>query len=147
MGSRKKAGLSIFLILVIGVFGYSQYMSAMQIETNIISSTLTDEINSNYDIELEFKNPSLLLLAAGKTDFNIVADGAVIGNGKLDPFTLQPLDTSYVKGTYHTYTDDKDAQSLVITGITKYDIGITTIDVPFAYYPTQEQAREFIYQN
>ena len=28
----------------------------------------------------------------------------------------------------------------------KYDIILTTIDVPFVFYPTDEQAREFIHQ-
>jgi len=34
-----------------------------------------------------------------------------------------------------------------ISGVTKYDLLVTSIDVPFVYYPTEEQAREFIHQN
>ena len=37
-----------------------------------------------------------------------------------------------------------ESKFVKISGITKYDLLITTIEVPFDYYPTDEQTRKFI---
>ncbi len=150
MKSSKKGGLIILFVLGVSIFGYSQYASASQIEVSITQSELLNENEkgSNYNIELQFDNPSLLILTAGETEFFIIADNKMVGEGQLEPFTLQPLDSSYVKGTFHTDSNvDDESQSIKISGVTKYDIFFTSIDVPFVYYPTEEQAREFIHQN
>jgi hypothetical protein len=132
------------------IFGYSQYVSASQIGVSITQSELLNENEkgSNYNIELQFENPSLLILTAGETEFFIIANNEMVGEGQLEPFTLQPLDSSYVKGTFHTDSNvDEESKSIKISGVTKYDVFFTSIDVPFVYYPTEEQAREFIHQN
>ena len=150
MESSKKGVLVVLLVLGIGIFGYSQYASASQIDVSITQSKLLneDEKGSNYNVELQFENPSLLILTAGKTEFFVFANDEAIGKGQLESFTLQPLDSSYVKGTFHTNSNgDKESQSVKITGTTKYDMVFTSIDVPFVYYPTEEQAREFIHQD
>ena len=140
----------VLFILGTSIFGYSQYASASQIGVSISQSELLneDDKGSNYNVELKFDNPSLLLLTAGETEFFVIANDEIIGKGNLESFTLQPLESSYVKGTFHTdaNTDDK-SNSVRISGVTKYDMLITSIDVPFVYYPTEEQAREFIHQN
>ena len=150
MKSSKKGGLIVLFVLGMSIFGYSQYASASQIEVSITQSELlnVNEQGSNYNIELQFENPSLLILTAGETEFFIIANNEMVGKGQLESFTLNPLDSSYVKGTFHTdsNTDDK-SQSIKISGVTKYDLFFTSIDVPFVYYPTEEQAREFIHQN
>ena len=144
-----KNGLIILFILGISIFGYSQYASVSQIEVNIIQSELLndDEKGSNYNIELQFDNPSLLVLTAGKTEFFVINNNEMIGKGQLESFTLQPLDSINVKGIFHTDSNNDEPKSVKITGITKYDILLTTIDIPFVFYPTEEQAREFIHQN
>ena len=150
MKSSKKGGLIVLFVLGMSIFGYSQYASASQIEVSITQSELLNENEkgSNYNIELQFENPSLLILTAGETEFYIIANNEIIGEGQLVPFTLQPLDSSYVKGTFHTDSNvDEESKSIKISGVTKYDIFFTSIDVPFVYYPTEEQAREFIHQN
>ena len=150
MKSSKKGGLIVLFVLGMSIFGYSQYASASQIGVSITQSELLNENEkgSNYNIELQFENPSLLILTAGETEFYIIANNEIIGEGQLVPFTLQPLDSSYVKGTFHTDSNvDKESKSIKISGVTKYDIFFTSIDVPFVYYPTEEQAREFIHQN
>ena len=150
MKSSKKGGLIILFVLGMSIFGYSQYASASQIEVSITQSELlnVNEQGSNYNIELQFENPSLLILTAGETEFFIIANNEMVGEGKLESFTLQPLDSSYVKGTFHTDSIvDEESQSIKISGVTKYDMFFTSIDVPFVYYPTEEQAREFIHQN
>jgi len=144
-----KNGLIILFILGISIFGYSQYTSVSQIEVSIIQSELLndDEKGSNYNIELQFDNPSLLVLTAGKTEFFVINNNEMIGKGQLESFTLQPLDSINVKGIFHTDSNNDEPKSVKITGITKYDILLTTIDIPFVFYPTEEQAREFIHQN
>jgi len=150
MKSSKKGGLIVLFILGMSIFGYSQYTSASQIEVSITHSELLNktEKGSNYNIELRFENPSLLILTAGETEFFIIANDEMVGKGKLEPFTLQPLDSSYVNGIFHTNSNtDEESKTVKITGITKYDLIITSIDIPFVYYPTEEQASEFIHQN
>ncbi len=150
MKSSKKAGIVVLFILGMSIFGYSQYASASQIGVSINQSELLNENEkgSNYNVELQFKNPSLLILIAGETEFFVISNDEIIGKGNLESFTLQPLDSSYVKGTFHTDVNlDDESQSVRISGVIKYDMIITSIDVPFVYYPTEEQAREFIHQN
>ena len=144
-----KNGLIVLFVLGISIFGYSQYASVSQIEVNIIQSELLDddEKGSNYNIELQFDNPSLLVLTAGKTEFFVINNNEMIGKGQLESFTLQPLDSINVKGIFHTDSNNDEPKSVKITGITKYDILLTTIDIPFVFYPTEKQAREFIHQN
>ena len=149
MNSSKKGGLVILFILGMSIFGYSQYASASQIGISITQSELLNENEkgSEYNIELQFENPSLLILTSGTTEFFVIADEQMVGKGQLEPFTLQPLDSTYVKGTFYTDSDDNNAQSVKITGVTKYDAFLTSIEIPFVYYPTEEQAREFIHQD
>ena len=150
MKSSKKTGIVVLFVLGMSIFGYSQYASASQIGVSISQSELLNENEkgSNYNVELRFENPSLLILTAGETEFFVISNDEIIGKGNLESFTLQPLDSSYVKGTFHTdVNSDDESQSVKISGVTKYDMIITSIDVPFVYYPTEEQAREFIHQN
>jgi len=148
MKSSKKGGLIILFVLSMSIFGYSQYALASQIGVSVVQSELLheNEESSNYNIELRFENPSLLIMTAGETEFFVISNDEMIGKGKLEPFTLHPLDSSYVEGTFHTDSNNNaESQSIKITGIIKYDLLITSIDVPFVYYPTEEQAREFIH--
>jgi len=143
-----KSGLIILFVLGMSIFGYSQYASASQIEISMTQSELLieDEKGAKYNIELEFVNPSLLLLTAGETEFFVIINDEMVGKGQLESFTLQPLESSYVKGIFHTDSNNDESKSVKITGIMKYDIVLTAIDVPFVFYPTDEQAREFIHQ-
>ncbi len=143
-----KSGLIILFVLSMSIFGYSQYASASQIEISMTQSELLseNEKGAKYNIELEFVNPSLLLLTAGETEFFVIINDEMVGKGQLESFTLQPLESSYVKGIFHTDSNNDESKSVKITGIMKYNIILTTIDVPFVFYPTDEQAREFIHQ-
>ncbi|MDH3361302.1 MAG: hypothetical protein OEW86_06075 [Nitrosopumilus sp.] len=147
MKSSKKVGIILFL-LGMSIFGYSQYASASQIGMSISQSELLDktENGSNYNVELRFENPSLLTMTAGETEFFVIANDEIIGKGQLEIFTLYPLNHTFVKGTFHTDPNTNEESQLVkITGVTKYDLVVASIEVPFVYYPTQEQAREFIH--
>jgi len=149
MKSSKKAGIIVLFLLAVCIFGYSQFASASQIGVSISQSELLDEteMGSNYNVELRFENPSMLIMTAGETEFFVISNDEIIGKGKLEPFTLYPLDNTFVKGTFHTDSNTDEESSVKISGVTKYDIIVASIDVPFVYYPTQEQASEFIHQN
>jgi len=148
MNSSKKGGLIVLFVLGMSIFGYSQYASASQIGVSISQSELLneDEKGANYNIELQFDNPSLLILTAGQTEFFLISNNEIIGKGELESFILQPLDSSNVKGTFYTNSNNDQSDSIRISGVIKYDVIFTSIDVPFVYYPTEEQAREFIHQ-
>lgn len=150
MKSSKKGGLIVLFVLAMSIFGYSQYASALQIGVSITSSELLseNEEGSHYNVELKFQNPSVLILTAGETEFYVISENEIIGTGQLEPFTLQPLDSNFVNGTFQTLSNsDGKTNSVKITGETKYDVFFASINVPFVYYPTEEQAREFIREN
>jgi len=145
---KKKSTIVLFLLFV-SILGYSQYQSASEISVNISENTIIneDKNNLNYKIELEFKNPSLLTLPAGETEFFIFYDNEIIGKGNLESFTLYPISNSHVKGTFTTDQKSDELKSVKISAITKYDLFGISIEIPFDYYPTDEQTRKFIQQN
>lgn len=150
MKSSKKAAI-VALVVGLSLFGYSQYASASQIGVIITESQLLEENTkgSTYNLQLEFDNPSLLMLTAGETEFTVTADEQRIGDGTLESFVLPAMDKATVQGTFvvDTERDSDDVPEVRISGITKYDVLFTSIDVPFVYYPTEDQARAFIHQN
>ena len=150
MKSSKKAAI-VALVVGLSLFGYSQYASASQIGVIITESQLLEESmkGSTYNLQLEFDNPSLLVLTAGETEFTVNADDQRIGDGTLESFVLPAMDKVTVQGTFvvDTERDSDDVPEVRISGITKYDVLFTSIDVPFVYYPTEDQARAFIHQN
>lgn len=147
---KSRKAIIIGFVLGMSVFGYSQYAAASQIGVEITESDLIEEteLGSEYNVKLEFENPSLLILTAGETDFFVFANDENIGKGKLQPFTLPALDSKLVSGKFQTsYVSDSEETPVVkISGVSKYDVFFTTLDVPFVFYPTEEQAREFIHQ-
>ena len=146
MKSLKKKSTIILFLLLVSILGYSQYESVSKISVSISENAIMNENknNSNYKIELEFRNPSLLTLPAGETEFFVFYDDEMVGKGNLESFTLYPISSISVKGTFTTDTNADESKSVKISGITKYDLWVTTINVPFDYYPTKEQTRKFI---
>ena len=146
MTSLKKKSVIILFFILVGFLGYSQIQSASEISVNLSDNAIINENEkeSNYEIELEFKNPSLLTLPAGETEFFVFYDDKVVGEGHLESFTLYPISTSFVKGTFATNSNSDESKSVKISGITKYDLLVTSINVPFDYYPNEEQTRKFI---
>ena len=146
--SKKKSTIILFLLLA-SILGYSQYQSVSQISVNISENMIINEDKGNldYKIELEFENPSLLILPAGETEFLIFYDNEIVGKGNLESFTLYPISNSHVSGTFATDQKSDELKSVKISAITKYDLFGTSIEIPFNYYPTDEQTRKFIQQN
>ena len=146
MKSLKKKSTIILFLLLVSILGYSQYESVSKISVSISENAIMNENknNSNYKIELEFRNPSLLTLPAGETEFFVFYDDEIVGKGNLESFTLYPISSILVKGTFTTDTNSDESKSVKISGIIKYDLLVTTIEIPFDYYPTKEQTRKFI---
>ena len=144
MKSVKKKSTIILFLLLAGILVYSQYQSASEISVSISENAIINEDNSNYKIELEFTNPSLLTLPAGETEFFVFYDNEIVGKGNLESFTLYPISSIYVEGTFTTNSNSDESKSVRISGITKYDLLVTTIEIPFGYHPTEEQTRKFI---
>ena len=143
-------GIIIIFVIGVGLFGYSQYASASQIGVTITQSHLLEknEKGSMYSVELEFSNPSLLVLTAGETEFFVIANDEMIGKGDLESFILPALGSASVSGTFLRDSNvDSQVSTVKISGVTKYNVIFTSIDVPFVFYPTEEQAREFIHPN
>lgn len=138
----------IALVVGIGLFGYSQYASASQIGVSIVNSEFLgeDERGSSYDVELQFDNPSLLILTAGPSEFFVIVDGNAIGQGQLEPFVLPALGSASAAGSFQTSSElDRDnPPPLKITGLTKYDVLFGSVEIPFVFHPTEEQTRKFI---
>ena len=144
MKSVKKKSTIILFLLLLSIFGYSQFQSASQISASISENAIINEDDSKYEIELEFTNPSLLTLPAGNSEFFVFYDNEKVGKGDLESFTLYPISSISVKGTFTTDTNSDESKSVKISGIIKYDLLVTTIEIPFDYYPTKEQTRKFI---
>lgn len=142
----KKALAAIIVTAAIIIFGYTQYASATQINAKITESKLLEKSDSGslYNLQLEFNNPSLLILNAGKTEFTIIADDRTLGEGVLDPFMLPALGKASASGTFLRDQSADESSEVVISGVTKYQMLFASVDVPFTYYPTYEQTREFI---
>ena len=124
MKSLKKKSTIILFLLLVSILGYSQYESVSKISVSISENAIMNENknNSNYKIELEFRNPSLLTLPAGETEFFVFYDDEMVGKGNLESFTLYPISSIYVEGTFTTDTNSDESKSVKISGITKYDL-------------------------
>ncbi len=152
MRVSKKIGI-IVLFLGIGVFGYSQYISASNIGVIVTQNEFLEKKDtvSVYNVQLEFENPSLLILNAGETDFTITVEDTKIAVGVLEPFILSSMSKASVNGIYlkEDLIEMEESQSptVKISGITKYDVFFTSLEIPFIYFPSDDQAREFIHQN
>jgi len=147
--SSKGKKIIILFLLFISILGYSQYQSVSEISVNISENTIIDEDknNLNYKIELEFENPSLLTLPIGETEFFIFYDNEMAGKGNLESFTFYPISNTHVSGTFTTDQKSDESKSVKISAIIKYDLWGMSIEIPFDYYPTDEQTRKFIQQN
>lgn len=118
----KKAAATIIIMVSLMVFGYTQYASASQINAKIIESKLLEKSDkgSLYNFQLEFNNPSLLFLTAGKTEFTIIANDKTIGTGELDPFALPALGSATTSGVWLKDQIASENSQIKISGVTKY---------------------------
>lgn len=146
--------IMIIAIVAVGAFGYYQYVSVTHLHVAIVDSKIVERTNDGtlYNMQLEFKNPSLLILNVGKTDFVISVEGQDLGSGILEPSTIPAMGKTVEKTPFladnailDKYNKNDNVPSVKLTGMTKYDFLFTSINIPFTYYPTQQEAREFIH--
>ena len=71
----------------------------------------------------------------------------MVGKGDLESFTLYPISNTHVNGNFTTDPKSDESKSVKISAIIKYDLLGIFIEIPFDYYPTNEQTRKFIQQN
>jgi LEA14-like dessication related protein len=146
--------IAVCIVVAVGIFVYSQYLSATHLSISILQSKVVqrNDNNSLYDMTLQFKNPSLLPITVGQTDFTISINNENLGTGILQPLVIPPMGTvsSQAPFTADTaildkYNKNQNVPSVVLTGTSKYEIAIMSVNVPFTYYPTEQEAREFIH--
>ncbi|MBI3842935.1 MAG: hypothetical protein HY295_07350 [Thaumarchaeota archaeon] len=154
---RKLSRRLVIITAIVGAliaFGYFQYASALQLHVSIKDSKLVERTQdgSLYRLQLEIKNPSLMVLNIGKTDFLITVDGEDLGTGILEPSLVPALGKTIAEAPFladNQVLDKYDKSDVTppvkLTGITRYNLVFTSLDIPFTYYPTQKEAREFIH--
>ena len=154
---KRKSKVAIIIIVIVAavtIFGYIQYVSATQLHVSMKSSEIVERTNEGtlYRINLEFENTSFMILNIGKTDFVISAEGQSLGAGILEPTIIPAKGKSIVETPFladnsvlDKYEQGDNSPSLRLDGKTRYDLLFTTLDIPFTYFPTQEEAREFIH--
>lgn len=144
----------ICIISAVAVFGVVQYISLSHLHVSIVQSKVMERTNQGtlYSLQLQFNNPSLLILNVGKTDFLVLANGENLGTGVLQPSTIPALGKTISQTPFladnavlDKYNTSDNTPSLKLTGTSKYDLIFTSVNVPFTYYPTQQEAREFIH--
>ncbi len=154
MERRSKIVIIVCVIVAVGIFAYSQYLSATHLSISILESKAVqrNDNNSLYNMTLQFKNPSLLPLNVGKTDFIITINDENLGTGTLKPLVIPPMGkiTSQAPFTadnavLYKYDKSNSVPNIKLTGTSKYEILIISVNVPFTYYPTEQEAREFIH--
>ncbi len=83
----------IAIVGAVGAFGYFQYVSVTHLHVSIVDSKIVERTNDGtlYNMQLEFKNPSLMILNVGKTDFVISVEGQDLGSGILEPSSIPAM--------------------------------------------------------
>lgn len=153
MEKRTKIIMISAIVAAVGVFGYIQYLSVSDIHISIVQSKVVQTTSEGtlYNLKIKFQNPSLLFLNVGQTNFAVSANGESLGTGVMQP-SLIPAMGKVVSQTpflannavLNKYKDTNNIPSLKMTGTSQYNVLFATVSIPFTYYPTQNQAREFI---
>lgn len=154
MERRSKVIIAVCIIAVIGIFTYSQYISATHLSISILGSKIIkrNHNNSLYNMTLQFQNPSMIPITVGKTYFVISINDENLGSGTLQSIIV-PLMGKIVSQTQFNatntilskYDKNESVPNIKLTGTIKYEIMNISVKVPFIYYPTELEAREFIH--
>ena len=155
MERRSKAIIiAVCVVVAVGVFAYSQYLSATHLSISILESKIIQRNadNSLYNMTLQFQNPSLLPINVGQTNFVISINNENLGTGTLQPLVIPPMGKISSQAPFTAdnailgkYDKSNNVPNVKLTGTSKYGISIISVNVPFTYYPTEQEAREFIH--
>lgn len=144
----------VCIVATMGIFGYSEYLSATNLNISILGSKIIQRNGNNllYIMTLQFKNPSLLPINVGQTEFGISLNNESFGTGTLQPLVVPPMGKITTQAPFMAdnvilgkYDKSDNVPSVKLTGTSKYGISIISVDVPFTYYPKEQEAREFIH--
>jgi len=152
---RSKAVIiAVCVVAALGIFAYSQYLSATHLSISILESKVIQRNadNSLYNMTLQFQNPSLLPINVGETDFIISINNENLGTGTLQPLLIPPMGKIASQAPFTAdnkildkYNKGDSVPNVKLTGTSKYGISVISVNVPFTYYPTEQEAREFIH--
>jgi len=152
---RSKAVIiAVCVVAALGIFAYSQYLSATHLSISILESKVIQRNadNSLYNMTLQFQNPSLLPINVGETDFVISINNENLGTGTLQPLLIPPMGKIASQAPFTAdnkildkYNKSDSVPNVKLTGTSKYGISVISVNVPFTYYPTEQEAREFIH--
>lgn len=155
MQRRSKAVIiAVCVVAALGIFAYSQYLSATHLSISILESKVIQRNadNSLYNMTLQFQNPSLLPINVGETDFIISINNENLGTGTLQPLLIPPMGKIASQAPFTAdnkildkYNKSDSIPNVKLTGTSKYGISVISVNVPFTYYPTEQEAREFIH--
>lgn len=155
MQRRSKAVIiAVCVVAALGIFAYSQYLSATHLSISILESKVMQRNadNSLYNMKLQFQNPSLLPINVGETDFVISINNENLGTGTLQPLLIPPMGKIASQAPFTAdnkildkYNKNDSVPNVKLTGTSKYGISVISVNVPFTYYPTEQEAREFIH--
>lgn len=153
MEKRTKIIVISIIVAAVGVFGYVQYLSVSNLHVSIIQSKIVQRTDQStlYNLQIQFQNPSLLFLNVGTTNFAVSANGENLGTGVLQASLIPAMGKTVSQTPFlaensvlDKYNNTNNVPSLKMTGTSEYTVFFTTISIPFTYYPTQDEAREFI---
>lgn len=155
MQRRSKAVIIVVCVVAaLGIFAYTQYLSATHLSISILESKVIQRNadNSLYNMTLQFQNPSLLPINVGETDFVISINNENLGTGTLQPLLIPPMGKVASQAPFTAdnkildkYNKSDSVPNVKLTGTSKYGISVISVNVPFTYYPTEQEAREFIH--
>ncbi|MDE1842183.1 MAG: hypothetical protein KGH95_00875 [Thaumarchaeota archaeon] len=146
--------IAVCVVAAIGIFAYSQYLSATHLSISILESKVVqrNDNNSLYNMTLQFQNPSLLPINVGQTDFVISINDENLGTGTLQPLVIPSMGKISSSAPFtadntvlNKYNNNDVIPKVKLSGTSKYGISIISVNVPFTYYPTEQEAREFIH--
>lgn len=144
----------VCIIAAVAIFGYIQFASATHLHVSIVQSKVVQKTDDGtlYDMQLEFNNPSLLVLNLGKTDFIVTIDGQSLGTGTLQPSVIPAMGKTVSQTPFLAdnvvlakYDKSDNIPNVKLIGTSSYNLLFTSVNIPFVYYPTQEESREFIH--
>jgi len=142
MQKNPKIIMIIAIVGAIGAFGYFQYISVTHLHVAIVDSKIVERTNDGtlYNMQLEFKNPSLMILNVGKTDFVISVEDQDLGSSILEPSTIPAMGKTVEKTPFladnailNIYNKNDSTPSIKLTGTTKNDFFFASINIPFTY--------------
>jgi LEA14-like dessication related protein len=146
--------IAVCIVAVVGIFAYSQYLFAVHTSISILDSKIIqrNDNNSLYNMTLQFQNPSMIPINVGQTDFVISVNNENLGAGILQPLVIPPMGKISSQAAFTAdntildkYNKSNNIPNVKLTGTSKYGISGISVNVPFTYYPTQQEASEFIH--